>query len=90
MRKNILRKTDYRNFEYRLNPINDAHHEIIVDTHRRIENYFKDRPECQVERIIYSSNSNRYYTILFATIDDSKMFELVFAEHIDTQGVKYE
>ena len=92
MRKNILRKTDYRNFEYRLNPINDAHHEIIVDTHRRIENYFKDRPECQVERKMYSSssNSNRYHTIVFATIDDSKMFELVFAEHIDTQGVKYE
>jgi hypothetical protein len=75
-----------------LNPINDAHHEIIVDTHRRIENYFKDRPECQVERKMYSSssNSNRYHTIVFATIDDSKMFELVFAEHIDTRGVKYE
>jgi hypothetical protein len=86
----ILRKTDFRQFSYRVNPVSDAHHDVIKDMHIRIESYFKDRPECQADRKIYSSNSNRYYTIVFATIDDSKMFELVFAEHIDTQGVKYE
>jgi len=90
MQDNIIRKTDYRRFEYRINPVSAAHYDVIKKIYNRIEKYFKDRPECQADRKIYSSNSNRYYTIVFATIDDSKMFELVFAEHIDTQGLKYD
>ena len=91
MRNDIIRKMDYRAFEYRTNPVSSTHHDIIKKVHTVIEEYFKNRPECQVDRKAYSSNSNnRYYSIKFATLDDSKMFELVFAEHIDTQGVKYD
>ena len=90
MQDNIIRKTDYRRFEYRINPVSAAHHDVITKIYNRIEKYFKDRPECQVERKIHSSYENRYYTILFATIDDSRMFELTFAEYINTQGLNYD
>jgi hypothetical protein len=85
----LIRKIDYRKFEYRISPISDEHYEVIKIVHNKVENYFKDRDNCGVERKIYTSDSSRYYTITFALLDDSKLFEFAFAEYITTDGVRY-
>tara|TARA_B100001173_G_scaffold140548_1_gene121996 strand:+ start:150 stop:431 length:282 start_codon:yes stop_codon:yes gene_type:complete len=86
----LIQKNDYRQFEYRVNPENETHYFIIRDFFPRLERYFKDRPQVQAERKIYSSNSNRYYTITFADLAEARMFELHFAEHIRTNGTRYD
>ena len=53
----IIRKHDYRHFELGVTPVSDGHYEHIRYLYKRIENYFKDRPEVQIDRKIYNDHN---------------------------------
>jgi len=88
----LIKKTEYRRYEFDVSPQNQSHHDHIKKIYQLLEDYFKNRPDCDARRIILNSGvkGRRQYTINFTRLDESQMFELAFAEYIDTGGFKYE
>ena len=84
----LIKKTDYRTFEFAFLPKSQAEHDTIRVIYTKLETYFVNK-DVKVERKIYSSNPGKCYVLMFERLDDSQLFEIAFSEYITTDGYNY-
>ena len=95
--KPIVQK-EYRTFMFRVTPTSDHDYQTIKQLHKRIEAYFKARPnleKCSFRQMemrgVTSRGPLKHWLVLtFENIDDANMFKLYFVNDITTGGVHFE
>jgi len=89
MHKIIVRE-DYRVYYYMVDPTSYGHQESIAVVTRKINAFFESR-EMEVDRRIHRSAQGKgFMWIHFENLNDSNMFYMAMAEHINNKGVRFD
>ncbi len=88
--KQIIIRTDYREFEYCISPKTDEEDLVLKEVHPKVERYFVNKNINCAHRTEYDRSMRRYYMIRFEDVDDANMFRLALAEHITHLGRNFD